>query len=386
MPEESALFQTYKRWPLTFERAEGTTIEDADHNKYLDFMSGIGVVNVGHNHPTVKAAIEEQLEKGWHGSNFFHYPLQEKVAGQLTDQAINGGKVFFCNSGAEANEAAIKLARKATGRTKIVSCVNSFHGRTYAGMAATGQESIQQGFGPMLTGFAYTPFNDAAALEEEVDEETAAIMLEVIQGEGGIRVGSTSFLEKAQTLAKQYDAMLVIDEVQTGIGRTGKPFAYQHEGLDPDIVTVAKGLGNGFPVGAVIGKQKLKDAFSAGSHGSTFGGNPLAMAAASATLDVAFEPDFLQEVTTKGEEFIQLLTDRLASLDHVKEIRGKGLMVGLDLTENVVEYMQALRNKGLLVLNAGPNVIRLLPPLTINEDELKQAADLIEETVTYVHS
>src|SRR5690625_3505852 len=284
----SALFPTYKRFNVSVASAEGTTITDVTGKQYLDFGSGISVCNLGHRHPAVQQAVSEQLDKYWHVSNLYEIPLQEKVAQHLTDNSI-GDYVFFCNSGAEANEAAIKLARKATGKTKIITFNQSFHGRTYATMSATGQQKIQQGFGPLLETFTYVPYNDLAAFQQALDDNTAAVMLEVIQGEGGVVVSDPEFLQAVAELCEENDVLLMIDEIQTGIGRTGKAFAYEHYGISPDVITLAKGLGNGLPVGAMIAKEKYRDVFGPGSHGTTFGGNPLAMAAAKAVLQTVFQ-------------------------------------------------------------------------------------------------
>src|SRR5690625_3164620 len=295
----TALFATYNRFELTVAEASGTVVKDTDGKEYLDFGSGIGVCNLGHRHPDVQQAIEEQLNKYWHVSNLYHVPLQEEVAQLLTANSA-GDYVFFCNSGAEANEAAIKLARKATGKTKIITFQQSFHGRTFATMAATGQDKVQQGFGPMLQAFDYVPFNDIEAVKKKIDGETAAVMLEVIQGEGGVIAAEPTFVKELEQLCAEHDILLIIDEIQTGIGRTGAPFAYQHYAISPDIITTAKGLGNGLPVGAMIAKAKFYDDFGPGSHATTFGGNPLAMAAAKAVLQHVFDPAFLQTVEEKS--------------------------------------------------------------------------------------
>ena len=376
----SAIFPTYNRFDVHVKHAEGTTIVDQDGKKYLDFISGIGVCNLGHRHPVVKAAIEKQLEEVWHVSNLFHLTIQEEVALQLIDHC-DGDAVFFCNSGAEANEAALKLARKYTQKTKVITFQQSFHGRTFATMAATGQKKIHRDFGPLLQEFMYLPFNDCASLEKEMDENVAAIMVEMIQGEGGVIPINPEFISKIAELCQKYNTLLIIDEVQTGIGRTGKPFAYQHFDISPDIITVAKGLGSGLPVGVMIGKDKLKEAFGAGVHGTTFGGNPIALSAAKATLSIVFQEEFLEEVTDKGDYLKLKLTTSLEKNENIKSIRGKGLMVGIDCKSEVTEILKLLRQRGLLVLNAGPNVIRLLPPLTVTKAEIDRAVDLIKDVI-----
>lgn len=368
----SALFPTYSRWNIEVSHAKGTKLYDTDGKEYLDFVSGIAVCNLGHCHPKVTKAVEEQLHKIWHASNLFHVPIQEEVA-QLLVQNSAGDYVFFCNSGAEANEAAIKLARKHTQKAKIITFYQSFHGRTFATMAATGQEKIQKGFGPLLEKFEYLPYNDIEALQNADLSDVAAIMLEVIQGEGGVHPATEAFIEKVKEVCEKNDCLLIVDEVQTGIGRTGKPFAHQHFGLEPDIFTTAKGLGNGLPVGAMIGKAHLKEAFGAGSHGSTFGGNPVAMAAAKATLEEIFQPAFLQDVEEKGQFFKEQLQTALASSDRVKEVRGKELILGIECVDAVGDVILQLQKEGLLVLVAGPNVIRLLPPLIVSKEEIEIA-------------
>jgi acetylornithine aminotransferase len=375
----SALFPNYKRWELEIVEGKGTKVIDANGTEYLDFVSGIAVCNLGHCHPAVVEAVQAQVQKLWHVSNLFENSLQEEVASLLVANS-DGQRVFFCNSGAEANEAAIKLARKHTGKSRILTFHQSFHGRTFATMTATGQEKIHSGFGPLLPTFSYLPFNDAAALEQAMDHEVAAVMVEAVQGEGGVTPAQTEFLQAAEKLCKQYGALLIIDEVQTGIGRTGKAFAYQHYGISPDIITVAKGLGNGIPVGALIGKEELADTFSAGTHGTTFGGNMIAMSAAKAVLENVMQPEFLEGVTEKEAYFMELLQD-VTSLPVVKEVRGKGLMIGIECNTEAAPFVTELQKKGLLVLVAGPNVVRLLPPLTVTKEELETAASAIKEVL-----
>ncbi|HEY9577217.1 MAG TPA: acetylornithine transaminase [Pseudobacillus sp.] len=376
----SSLFPTYARWDVTPVSAKGAWLTDNSGKKYLDFTTGISVCNLGHVPDNVKQAVNDQLEKFWHTSNLFQIELQEEVAKQLTG-ASGLDLVFFANSGAEANEAAIKLARKATGRSKIITFVDSFHGRTFGTMAATGQEKIKTGFGPMLEKFEYVPFNDLKALKKAIDEETAAIMFEIIQGEGGLNAGEPEFLRQVEQLAHENGSLVIVDEVQTGIGRTGKPFAFQHIGLNPDIVSSAKGIASGLPLGAIIGKKELAEAFSPGSHGSTFGGNPVSLAAAKATLETIFNNSFLEEVTKKGDKLSSLLAEALSSMPQVKKIKGKGLMIGIEMNEEAAPFIPAAREKGLLILTAGTNTIRLLPPLNVTEAEIDQAATLLVETI-----
>ncbi|MGY4689511.1 acetylornithine transaminase [Salibacterium sp. K-3] len=378
--ENEELFPTYKRWDITFAKAADTTITDNNGQTYEDFMSGIGVVNLGHSHPAVVQAVGKQLHEGWHASNFFQYDEQKEVAQWLTANSC-GDLVFFANSGAEANEAAIKLARKHTGRNKIISFVQSFHGRTFGSMAATGQTGIQQGFGPMPEGFEYLPFNDVNELEKALDEDTAAVIVEVVQGEGGVRPADPAFLKAAQKLTEKKGALLICDEIQTGLGRTGTFFAHEQSGIQPDIITAAKALGNGFPVGAMIGKQFLKDSFGPGSHGTTFGGNPLAMAAVRATLQTLMEENWIEAAAEKGKRFLQELEREVQPLSVVEEIRGMGMMAGVELTEPAAPVITALQQKGMLVIGAGPNVVRMLPPLTMKEETLLQGVQNIKEVL-----
>ncbi|SLK40987.1 class III aminotransferase [Mycobacteroides abscessus subsp. abscessus] len=376
----SHLFPTYSKWEIEPESAKGSYLYSKDGGVYLDFTSGIGVCNLGHCHPEVKQSVEKQLNKFWHVSNLFPIELQEKAAEMLTN-ASGLDLVFFANSGAEANEAAIKLARKATGKSKILTFQQSFHGRTFATMSATGQDKIKQGFGPMLDKFEYVPFNDLAALEQQLTEDVAAVMLEVVQGEGGIFVASKEFLQGVEAICKAKDALLIIDEIQTGIGRTGKAFAFQHFGIKPDIISVAKGMANGIPAGAIVADGKLKEFFGPGSHGTTFGGNPLAMAAATKTMEIIFQESFLEEVQKKSEWVFSLLKEKLAGNQLVKDIRGIGLMIGIELDMPVASILGELRKEGLIVLNAGEKVIRLLPSLNTSQEDFEKAIEIIEKSL-----
>jgi acetylornithine/N-succinyldiaminopimelate aminotransferase len=372
----SYLFPTYARWEVEPDTAEGSIMIGKDGKRYLDFTSGIGVCSLGHRPKNVQDAISKQLDKFWHVSNLFVQSEQETAAKLLTEGA-GMDLVFFANSGAEANEGAIKLARKATGRDKIITFVNSFHGRTFATMAATGQDKIKTGFGPMLEKFVYLPFNDIKALQEEIDQNTAAVMLEVVQGEGGLYPAEQEFLNSIQQLCKENGALFIIDEVQTGIGRTGKPFAFQHYQLTPDIVTSAKALGNGLPIGAVIGRKALEDVFGPGSHGSTFGGNPVSIAAAIETMKTIFNEEFLASVEQKSQYLSKKLAENLDSLAEVTTIRGLGMMIGIETTIELPILLKKLREKGLLALPAGQNTLRLLPPLTVTEEEMDEAVEIL---------
>jgi acetylornithine/N-succinyldiaminopimelate aminotransferase len=377
----SHLFPTYQRWEIEPEKAAGTILYGKDGQQYLDFTSGIGVCNLGHRPEAVELAVKKQLELFWHVSNLFPQSIQEAAAKKLAEES-GLDCVFFANSGAEANEAAIKLARKATGRKKIITFQQSFHGRTFAGMAATGQEKIKQGFGSMLETFIHLPFNDLESLKAEIDKDTAAVMLEIIQGEGGIHVVTTGFIKEAEKLCAENGVLLIIDEIQTGIGRTGKPFAFQHFGIEPDIITVAKGLGNGFPIGAAIGKAELAEFFGPGSHGSTFGGNPISTAAAKAVMDIIFKEEFLKEASAKGKSLFELLHKSVGGMEIVKEIRGLGLMAGIELAVSAQPILAELRKSGLIALPAGEKVVRLLPPLNVTTEEIVKAVFLMKETLS----
>lgn len=376
----SYLFPTYVKKEIELTQGKGATLFSKDGSRYLDFMSGIAVTNLGHGHPDVVQALHKQADLLWHGSNLFHYEAQETVAKQLVENSVCD-YVFFCNSGTEANEAAIKLVRKATGKSHIVSMKQSFHGRTLGSMAATGQSSIHTGYGPMLDSFSYATFNQIESVKDAITENTAAIMVEVVQGEGGVHVMKQSFADELQQLCKQNNILLIIDEIQTGIGRTGKFFGYEHVQLDPDVITVAKGLGNGFPVGAMLAKAELKDAFHAGSHGSTFGGNPLAMAVSNAVMKQLNEPDFL----TKCEQQAMLFMDQLKTIVFesalVKEVRGKGFLIGIETTIEAAALIKACEEKGLLLLGAGSHVIRFLPPITIGVDDCNQAISIFKSVL-----
>ena len=377
----SSMFPTYTRFDMAIESAKGMEVFDTSGKKYIDFTSGIGVCNLGHRHPYVQTQIEDQLNKYWHISNLYYNPIQENVAKALTEKS-SGDLVFFANSGAEANEAAIKLARKATNKEKVITFNQSFHGRTFATMAATGQDKVRTGFGPMLEKFSYATYNDIESVKQLIDQNTAAIMLETIQGEGGVIPAKQDFIDELVELAEKYGVLIIIDEIQTGIGRTGKGFGFEHYGLEPDIFTVAKGLGNGIPVGAMIAKQKYKEDFGPGSHGSTFGGNPIAMAAAEAVVETVINKQFLKEVEAKGKYLVTQLEKELQDISIIKEIRGKGLMVGIECSEEVAPFIKKLLNKGVLVLSAGTHVLRLLPPLIVTYEEIDKIVKMIKHALS----
>jgi acetylornithine aminotransferase len=382
----SALFPTYSRFPLSFVRGEGVWLWDAGGRRYLDFTSGIAVCNLGHVHPKVKARVQEQLGKLWHTSNLFEQPLQEEVAAHL-NRLSGMDAVFFCNSGAEANEGAIKLARRyaqvVQGREagEVITFHQSFHGRTLATLTATGQDKVKHGFQPLPQGFKQVPYNDLAALEEAITPATCAVMLEVVQAEGGVHPADAEWLRGVRRLCDEHDLLLIVDEIQTGMGRLGSWFGFQAYGIEPDVITLAKGLGSGVPVGAVLGKAHTIPAFSPGSHGSTFGGTPLAMSAALATIQVMEEENIPARARRLGELLLRRLEEGLANCSRVSAIRGKGLLMGIQLTEPAEPFIRAAQEKGLLVLSAGPQVIRLLPPLVVEEEQIQEAVSVLAEVL-----
>lgn len=369
----SSLFQNYTRRPIHLVKGKGTIVTDDTGKEYLDFTSGIAVLSLGHTHPAVVQAIQEQSEKLWHISNLFENPEQEKLAETLVNDT-HFAHAFFCNSGAEANEAAIKLARKHTGKHTIITFEKSFHGRTFGAMSATGQDKIRNGFGPLLETFKTVPFNDVAALKDVIDDEVGAIMLEVIQGEGGVNSVTPEFAQAISDICAANGILLIVDEVQTGISRTGTRYAYEQTVLKPDIITLAKGLGGGFPIGSMLGIADLHDSLGPGTHGTTFGGNPLAVAVAQTVLDNAFEPEFIADVNKKSAYFIGKLKEGLPS----NKVVGLGLLLGIVCEEEVAAYITAADEAGLLLVAAGPNVIRLLPPLTVTTEEIDQAVDILK--------
>ncbi|BAQ45316.1 MULTISPECIES: aspartate aminotransferase family protein [Methylobacterium] len=380
----SSLLPTYARAKVSFERGEGAWLIARDGSRYLDFGAGIAVNSVGHGHPHLVAALTEQAQKVWHVSNLFEVPEAERLAQRLVEASF-ADVVFFANSGAEANEACIKMARKyhAAGghpeRYRIVTFEGAFHGRTLATIAAGGQQKYIDGFGPKVDGFDQVPFGDLEALKSAITPETAALMIEPIQGEGGLRVVSPEWLRTLRGLCDEHGLLLIMDEVQTGIGRTGKLFAHEWSGVTPDILSSAKGIGGGFPMGACLATGEAARGMVVGSHGTTFGGNPLAMAVGNAVLDIVLAPGFLEQVRQTG----LLLKQRLAALkdrhpDIVDEIRGEGLMMGLRLVVPNTEFAAAARDEHLLVIPAGDNVVRLLPPLIIGEAEVSAALDKLE--------
>ncbi len=375
----TAVMPTYARANVVFERGEGAWLVSTDGERYLDFASGVAVNALGHAHPRLVAALTEQAGRLWHSSNLYRVAGQERLAERLC-QVTFADQVFFCNSGAEACEGAIKLARRyqhAGGqpeRWRIVTFKGAFHGRTLATIAAAGNAKHLEGFGKPADGFDHVPFGDLEATAAAIGLETAAIMVEPVQGEGGINVASTSWLKALRELCDAHGLLLVLDEVQTGMGRTGKLFAHQWAGIAPDVMAVAKGLGGGFPIGAVLATNDAAKGMVAGTHGSTFGGNPLAVAVGDAVLEAVLEPGFLEHVQAMALRFKQQLAGLQDAYPHViEEVRGSGLLVGLKLKPPLGEVANACMAEKLLTVGAGDNVLRLLPPLNVTADELGEA-------------
>ncbi len=383
----SALLPVFARADLTFERGEGVWLIEKSGDRYLDFGAGVAVNALGHAHPALVAALTEQASRLWHVSNLYNIAEGEKLAQKLVANSF-ADLVFFANSGAEANEGAIKIARKfqhAAGhpeRYRIVTFDGAFHGRTLATLAAGGGQKHLEGFGPKVEGFDHVAVGDEAALKAAIGPETAAIMIEPVQGESGVKPVAPAFLRRLRDICDENELLLIFDEVQTGIGRTGHLFAYQAAGVEPDIMTLAKGLGGGFPVGAVLATTHAASGMTPGSHGSTFGGNPLAMAVAGAVLDVVLAPGFLDEVKRKGLALKQKLAgviDRHPAA--VTEIRGEGLMLGLKCLVPNGEVVAALTNEHMLSVPAGDNVVRLLPPLIVSDAEIEEAVEKIDQAL-----
>jgi acetylornithine/N-succinyldiaminopimelate aminotransferase len=386
----SHLLPTYARVDLSFERGEGAWLIGTNGERYLDFAAGVAVNALGHAHPRLIEALTKQASQVWHVSNLYRIPEAERLAERLCAETF-ADRVFFCNSGAEAMECCIKVARKyqaANGRPeryRIVTFEGAFHGRTLATLAAGGQKKYLDGFGPPVEGFDQVPFADLAATKKAIGPTTAAILIEPVQGEGGVRVAPSAFLKNLRELCDQHELMLVFDEVQSGMGRTGDLFAYQHMGVAPDVMGVAKALGGGFPVGACLATEAASKGMVAGTHGSTFGGNPLAMAVGNAVLDIMLEPGFLEEVRRKALLFKQRLAeikDRHPTT--ISELRGEGLLMGLRVTVPNGEFVDALRSQGLLAAAAGDNVVRLLPPLVATDADIIDAVQRIDRAASHL--
>ncbi|MEA2012922.1 MAG: aspartate aminotransferase family protein [Verrucomicrobiota bacterium] len=375
---DNYVLKTYSQ-NLLFTKGKGAILTDSEGIEYLDFSSGIGVCSLGHCNETVTVAIQKQAEKLVHTSNLFYNELQPKLAKVISENSI-GGKVFFANSGAEANEGAIKLARKYgsdKGKYEIICMEEAFHGRTLATLAATGRKKYRKGFAPDLEGFIHVPFNDIDAVKKACSDRTIAIMLEPIQGEGGIRIADYAFLKAVRDFCDKNDLILIFDEVQSGMGRTGELFAYQHSGVVPDIISMAKALGNGFPIAAFEVNKKLENVLTPGTHASTFGGMPLGCAAALAVFEEFDKKEILNMCTETGVYLKKELQQKLQNNSIVKEIRGIGLMIGIEIDGNIQEIIKKVLEKNLIILPSGENVLRLLPPLNITKEEADKAVNII---------
>lgn len=381
-------FKTYKRYPVTFTEGNGAILKDDTGKEYLDFLAGIAVNSLGHSHPKVVDAIKRQSEKLMHVSNLFYTEPQAKLAELLIENSVFD-RAFFCNSGSEAIETAIKLARKygkINGRSgKIFSLGNAFHGRTM-GAIAMGKQKYQDGFEPMPAGFAILPKDDIDALESSIDNNTIALVIEPIQGEGGVDPVSREYINKARELCDKTGTLLIFDEIQCGIGRTGKMFAYENYGVAPDIITLAKGMGGGFPVGAVLAKDEIAAAFEPGNHGTTFGGNALAMAVSFEVLSTLINDEIIENAAETGKYFLKRLNEELTKYDVVEKIRGMGLMLGVVLKKDCADAVTNMIHKGLITNCAAGNVIRMVPPLIITKDDVDRAMKILKETIKEINN
>lgn len=386
----SHIMPTYSRLPVTFVKGEGAWLWDDSNKRYLDALSGIAVCSLGHAHPAVHKAICKQSETLLHTSNIYGIAVQERLADKLTEKSAMDN-VFFCNSGAEANEAAIKLARKyghslGIENPAIIVMDKSFHGRTLATLSATGNTKIQQGFAPLVEGFIRVPYNDIGAIVNAVQQNSniVAVLVEPIQGEGGVNIPAADYLNRIRALCDEHNLLMMLDEIQTGIGRTGKFLAFQHNGIVPDVFTLAKALGNGVPIGACLARGKAATILTAGAHGSTFGGNPLACSAALAVLETLELENLIGSVEQKGNAICSGLIARLQNNHHVVDIRHKGLMIGIELDSPCAELVQLALQQGLLINVTNEKTIRLLPPFIINDQQINQLietlAAIINET------
>lgn len=379
---DRVLMQTYGRQPLVLVKGEGCRVWDETGKAYLDFVAGLAVCNLGHAHPAVARAAAAQLSRLVHVSNLYYTTPQVELAEALVRLTF-ADRVFFCNSGAEAVEGAIKLCRRyaadrfGPARHRLVCMANSFHGRTLGALSATGQEKFWQGFEPLLPGFVFVPFNDLDALWKTVDDTVCAVLLEPVQGEGGVKPAEPEYLQAVRRLCDEKEVLLVFDEVQTGLGRTGRLFAHEHFGVAPDVMAIAKALANGLPMGALLAREEVAQAFTPGSHASTFGGGPVIAAAAKAALELLSAPEFLAAVQEKGAYLGARLSDLKARFPVIREVRGLGLMWGIELTTEGTPVVAACRDRGLLVNCTQGNVIRLLPPLIIEKAELDEGLGIL---------
>ncbi len=379
--EDDYFINTFTRQPIVLDHGEGVKVTDTEGKEYLDMFAGIAVNALGHNHPKLVEAIKKQAEKLIHVSSIYYNEPALVYAKKLID-LTSFDRIFYANSGAEANEGALKLAVKYTGKNEIISTVESFHGRTLATLAATGHDEYHEPFKSILPqGFINVPYNDIEAIKEAVTENTAAIIVEPVQGEGGVNIPDSDYLKEISKLCRENDIVFIVDEVQTGFGRCGSLFTHELFEVEPDIMTVAKGIGGGVPMGAILAKEEIAGAFVPGDHGTTFGGGPLVCAAANATLDVIIEDDLLSNSRIVGQYLKDELTKLMENHDNIKEVRGCGLMVGVELTVPGAEYVDKLREKGFLINCTADKVLRLVPPLIITKDSIDEFVKALDETL-----
>jgi acetylornithine/N-succinyldiaminopimelate aminotransferase len=380
------IMSTYKRFPIVLVRGSGARVWDSNGKEYLDFVAGIAVCSLGHSHPKVVEAIKKQVEILTHVSNLYHIEPQILYAQKLVENSF-ARKAFFCNSGAEANEAAIKLARKysyenmGAGKYELITMKDSFHGRTMATVTATGQTKFQVGFAPLLEGFKHVAFDDISALRDAITDKTCGVMLEPIQGEGGVKIPDDKYLSLVRKICDENGILMILDEIQVGMARTGTLFAYEHYNVEPDIVTLAKAVGNGFPIGVMMATDRVASAFQPGSHASTFGGNPLAMAAALATMETILKDGILENVRKVGSYFIKRLHELKKKSSIIKEIRGRGLIIGVEISIDGSPIVNACMDRGLLINCTGGSVLRFVPPLTITEKDVDAAVEILGEVI-----
>ncbi len=388
---EQYIANTYARYPILLVRGKGTRVWDLEGEEYLDFVSGLAVCNLGHCHPKVVKAIQDQAEKLIHVSNFYYIEPQIQLASLLCKHSF-ADKVFFCNSGAEANEGAMKLARKyakekiSKDRHEIITMERSFHGRTLATLTATGQEKFHKGYEPLMPGFKYVPFNDIRAVKNAIDSKTCAVMLEPIQGEGGVNCPLEGYLKALREICDEKGLLLIFDEVQVGMGRTGKLFAYEHDGVEPDMLTLAKSLAGGVPIGALLIKKGIADSFKPGDHASTFGGNPLATAAGVAALTAILEEGMLENCQKMGDYFLSQLEEIKGKFPFVKEVRGKGLILGMELKIDGSSIVNEMLKKKILINCTMGNVLRFLPPLIVTKEEIDRVVKTLEEVFNTINN
>lgn len=378
---------TYNRGTRVIKEAKGCYLKDMEGKKYLDMIAGISVCNLGHSHPAVVEAIQQQAEKLIHISNLYWIPEQVELAKLLVENSF-ADMAFFCNSGGEANEAAIKLARKYSykkygeGRNEIIAMTSSFHGRTLATLSITYNKKYQEGFGPMPEGFRFANFNDIGSVKAEITEKTCAIIVEPVQGEGGVNVAEEKFLKELKNICTEKDILLIFDEIQCGMARTGKLFAYEHFGVEPDIMSLAKALGNGFPIGAMLATEKVAAAFNPGDHGTTFGGNPLACSAALATLKYILKEKLWETVERKGNYFKEQLQSLVEKHPLVKQTKGKGLMLGLELKTAGAPFAQKMAEEGILINCTAEKILRFLPPFIIEERDIQRTVEALDKILS----